>query len=111
MSDLPEGAWIGEVLLRKGEDTAETALLFRAGGKGWQVPLGAHLAKGDAWVRFRLEVGGGHLRLLGGARELLNCPVERLSEHAYAAEAFPFGIQAWGGDMEVRQGRWRAFNP
>ena len=104
----PESRFVGEILLRKRTAEAGTDVLFQAGGRGWRIPLGAHLPSGDGWVRLRLERGQDSVRFLAGGREVLSVPPEALGSLLHPAPDAPaFGIRAWGGDVEVREVRWR----
>lgn len=112
---LPSGPGlpcVAEVLLRKKDSAAEAALLFEAAGRTWQVPLGVHLPVDRGWVRLRLELGTGKVRLMAGGEEVLSCRPEALPALSYpAAGKTPWGIKAWGGDVEIREARWRADGP
>lgn len=101
-----------EAVLCKKDRSAEAALVFRARGRAWQVPLGAHLPVERGWVRLRLEAGGGRVRVLAGGREILECAEAELEARAYpAAEGASLGILVWGGDVEVREARARGRTP
>lgn len=106
---LPEapGAYAVELLVRKRLPTAEGALLFRHGGKGWEVLLGKMLTSGG-WVRLRLEVSPGRVRLLAGERERFSRRPEDLGAVLPPAEsASALALRAWGGDLEITEARWR----
>jgi hypothetical protein len=105
---VPEGFFVGEILLMKRVREAGADVLFRAGGRGWRLPLGAHLPEGKGWVRLRLETGPGGIRFLAGGREVLRVPVSGLPSMLHASDEAPaFGLKAWGGDVEVKEARWR----
>jgi hypothetical protein len=100
---------VAEIVLRKKDSAAEAALLFEAGGRTWQVPLGVHLPMARSWLRLRLELGGDRVRVLAGDTEILRCAAGALASFSYPVpEKAAWGLKAWGGDVEVREARWRA---
>lgn len=105
---IPEGqaAWTAEILVRESVPSAEAALLFPAGGKPWEVPLGAYLT--GEWTRLRLEQRDGRVRLTAGRLEYFSVPLQGLSDKAYLAPgARGLALKVWGGNVEVREARWR----
>lgn len=104
---LERASYVAEALIRKGDREAEAAILFRAGGRGWQVPLGVHLPV-NTWVRVRVEVATGSVRIWAGGRSILSETPERLALQAYPVEGgHAWAVKAWGGDLEARGARWR----
>jgi hypothetical protein len=110
LPSAPSSSFIVEYLVRKRDRTAEAAALFRAGGngKGRQVLLGAYLPSEGDWVRLRLENRSDRIRILAGDREVLACAPGALEAFSYpASETQAWALKAWGGDLEVREARWR----
>lgn len=105
---LPEASrFTAELLVRKKSPNAEAFLLFRSEDRGWQAPLGAYLPTSGAWVRVRLEVGE-RIRVLAAGREYFSAAPAGIQAKAYPwAGAGAFGLRAFGGDLEIREARWR----
>lgn len=101
-----QDGYVWEALVRRLNPEAALGLRFAAGGKGWQVPLGAPGA--GALVRVRVEVRGGWVRLQAGGTEILRRPVEALQGKGGLdpAEA-RCGLRVWGGELEVVEARWK----
>ncbi len=112
LADPGAPSYVAEVLVRKRDRTAEAALLFSAAGRGWQLPLGSQLPSDPVWTRLRVEIGGGRIRLLAGSKELLSEPEAGLALKAYPSpEHLPWGLRVWGGDLEIKESRWRTSAP
>ena len=107
---LQEGgppSWTAEFQVRKKQPEAEGALLFRSGGRGWEVPLGAYLPSSGS-ARLRLEVSSGRARLLAGGRQVFSGAADALAKAIYPSDTrSPLAFRAWGGDLEIREARWR----
>jgi hypothetical protein len=101
----PAGDYRFEVLLRKRRATAECALGFVAAGVAYEIPLGSALGSGEGWTRLSVAVSGGWCRVTAGSRSVVSCALAQLPMKAYPS-AGP-GLRAWGGDLELRDARWR----
>jgi hypothetical protein len=113
---LPEGSHplgppsgkvqVWEAVLRRARPSAYAGLLFEAEGKTWLLPVGSPLGTEGEWLRIRATLSGGWVRVQAGGFELLRCPLSTLPGRLDAAEG-GFGIRVWGGEVEVREVRWR----
>ena len=82
---------------------------FAAGGKGWEVPVGANLLpSGEGWSRLRISTGTSVCAISLGGRSLLSLGVSELARNVVPAPAPEVALRAWGGAVEVREPRWRA---
>ena len=100
-------SYVAELTVRKRQPEAEGALRFRSGGKGWELLLGAQLPA-SGWVRLRVETSPDRLRFLAGGRECLSRPPGELQDVLYPSpEGSALSLKAWGGDLEIRDARWR----
>lgn len=99
-------SYVWETRFRRIDLTAGAAVCFEAGGRGWELPLGAPLGEGTGWVRVRVEVRDGWVRVRAGAYEMLSARVETLAGRLETV-APVCGLRAWGGDLEIADSRWR----
>lgn len=108
LQDPPEAGYVFEALVRKLERRAEAGLVFRAGGSGWEAPLGENLLPAQAgWSRVRIEAGQGWCMATVGMRKVVSRPVPELGRELASSGERGVGLKAWGGDLEVREARWR----
>lgn len=95
-------AW--EALCSRLGPTASVGISFPAGGAGWELPVGG------AWtgevLRVRVTCRHGWIRIEAGAREVLRCRFPDLPRRVGTGPA-ACGLRAWGGEVEVREARWR----
>lgn len=99
-----ETSFVAEILVQKRQSDAEGALLLGTGGELW---LGA-LLPSSGWVRLRVEVSDEKVRVLAGSRECLSCRPEELPRLLYPGRGgAALGLRAWGGNLEIREARWR----
>ena len=105
----PEGDYSYEILVRKVDPSAECALLFVAGGRSYEIPLGAALPalKAGGWTRLSVEVRDGWCRAVSGPCVLVSSPVSGLPLKTHSGSLTGLGLRAWGGDVGVSQARWR----
>lgn len=105
----PHGDYRLEFLVRKRSPLAESAVGFAAAGRPWEVFLGSALPEGEGWIRVAVEARGPSCRVVAGPQVLVDGPLSELVRKAYPGPPSPaLAVRAWGGDVEVRQARWRA---
>jgi hypothetical protein len=102
---VPSGGYLIEMLVSRKDPRAELGLRLAAGGRVFEIPVGSAW-RGAGWTRLRLAVGGGRCRASVGGVPLVDSALEALGRWPEAAGKEP-GIRAWGGDLEIRDVRWR----
>ena len=109
LASPPAGGYLFEALVRKRQESAELGIRFAAGGKGWEVPVGANLLPtGEGWSRLRISAGSSACAISLGGRSLLSLLVLELSRNVVSAPSPEVALRAWGGEIEIREARWRA---
>lgn len=104
----PAEGYVLEALVRKRVPTAELGLRLPAADGVYEFPLGALLPPSEAaWTRLRVECHRGWCRAAAGQAELVSCPLSDLGNTGRRAEGQGVGLRAWGGDVEVKEVRWR----
>lgn len=105
---LPE-AYLWEAVFRTRTSMPSVAVLFPAGpagGRGWQLPLGAAMADAPAGLRVSVRVREGWVRVQAGPYEVLSLPASALGNGLDAAGA-SCGLGVLGGEVELIECRWR----
>lgn len=97
--------YVWEALLRRKDPSASVSLRFPAGGRLWEVPLGAPLLEAKDLLRVRAEAGSGRIRVRAGAYTLLDAPVASLEDRMRPVDGMP-GLRTLGG-IEVLEERAR----
>ncbi len=99
--------YVLEVLLRKRVPIAELSLRLSSEAGTFEFPVGAYLTASEQWTRIRLECQGGWCRASVGSSEIVSCAGTALERMGLRMEAGGVGLRAWGGDVEVKEVRWR----
>lgn len=102
----PPESFVWELLFRRSDRSAAAGVTFPAGGQGWLVPLGGPLGEGTGWLRARLELRQGWVRLTAGSYEILRQPAEGLGLRLEPGKP-QLGLKSWGGELEVKESRWK----
>ncbi len=108
LKDPPEGGYVFEALIRKRAASAEAGVLFQVLGRSWEVPVGGNLlAAKEGWSRIRVQADASGCSVALGGRLLVSCAAGQLERKLCGASERGVGLRAWGGDLEVRDARWR----
>lgn len=96
-----------EALVRKRVPIAELGIRLTSEAGTFEFPVGAYLQASEQWTRIRLECRGGWCRASVGASGIVSCPGAALGRLGQRVEDGGAGLHAWGGDVELKQLRWR----
>lgn len=105
LHEPPQG-YVLEALVRKRLPVAELGVRMPGASGVYELPVGGSL-QAAAWTRLRLERRRGWHRISLGSSEVLSGPESRLRRAGALVEGKGVGLRAWGGDVEVKQVRWR----